>query len=149
MIRNAPLAAVAVLALILGAAACGDETDSGRTPAAEENSQPAPPAANDMGAAADGGSEITLAADPGGDLAFDKQALVAKAGKVTLAFTNDSSVPHNVEIEAESGEEAGVTETIAAAKTTKQFDLEPGVYEYYCTIDSHKDAGMEGKLTVK
>ncbi len=147
MIRNALLAAVAALALVLGAAACGDETDSDKTPAAEEKSHQAN---NDTGdTAAGGGSEIVLAADPAGDLAFDKQDVAAKAGKVTLVFTNDSSVPHNVEIEAESGEEAGVTETITAAKTTKQFDLEPGAYEYYCTIDGHKDAGMEGKLTVK
>lgn len=131
VVRKALLAGVSSMALALGVAACGDDTDSGKAPAAG------------------GRSEIALAADPGGDLAFDRQALSANAGKVTLTFTNDSSVPHNVEIDAERGEEAGVTETITATKTTKQFDLELGSYEYYCTIGSHKDAGMEGELTVK
>jgi uncharacterized cupredoxin-like copper-binding protein len=27
-------------------------------------------------------------------------------------------------------------------------DLKAGKYEYYCPVDGHKDAGMEGTLTV-
>ena len=27
-------------------------------------------------------------------------------------------------------------------------DLKPGKYEFYCPVDGHKAAGMEGTLTV-
>jgi uncharacterized cupredoxin-like copper-binding protein len=28
-------------------------------------------------------------------------------------------------------------------------DLKPGKYEFYCPVDSHKQAGMTGTLTVQ
>jgi plastocyanin len=101
------------------------------------------------GAASGGGVGQTLkiAADPGGALKFDKSSLTAEAGKVTIVMDNPSDLPHAVEIEGNGVEVAG--ETVEKGGVSKaSADLEPGEYEFYCPVGNHKDAGMEGTLTV-
>jgi plastocyanin len=93
------------------------------------------------------GSELKLAADPGGALKFDKTSLSAKPGTVTVVLDNPSDVPHAIEVEGEGVEEVG--ETVGKGGVSKvTADLEAGEYEYYCPVGNHKDAGMEGTLTV-
>ena len=102
------------------------------------------------GSSGGGGAAQTLkiSADPGGALKFDKSSLTAKAGKVTIDFDNaSSSVPHGVGIEGNGvDEESG---TVTGAKTSVTADLKPGKYEFYCPIPGHREAGMEGTLTVQ
>jgi plastocyanin len=97
-----------------------------------------------------GGSAQTLklSADAGGALKFDKSSLTAKAGKVTIAFDNPSSLPHAVEIEGKGVEQS--SDTIGKGQTTKvTATVKPGKYEFYCPVDGHRAAGMEGTLTVQ
>jgi plastocyanin len=96
-----------------------------------------------------GGAAQTLkiAADPSGAFKFDKTSLTAKAGKVTIVMDNPSDVPHAVEIEGMGVEAKG--ETVGNGGVSKATaDVKPGTYEFYCPVDGHKQAGMEGKLTV-
>jgi plastocyanin len=142
MTRRLILILFTVLALGLGLAACGGDDDDD---AADE----APPAEDtatheDTGG---GGGHITLTADPGGALAFDTMELTAPAGEVTIELVNDSGIPHNVEIEGNGVEE--VSETISSGSTELTVTLEPGEYEFYCAVDGHRAAGMEGTLTVQ
>jgi plastocyanin len=136
-----------VLALAsLSLAACGgggDDNESAST------STPAAPATTDTGGGGGGGggSTLALAADPSA-LKFDKTALTAKAGKVTIDFDNPSAIGHDVEIEQEGGEEFGKTDVISQSKATLTVNLKPGSYVFYCSVDGHRQAGMEGKLTV-
>src|ERR1051325_2139377 len=46
-----------------------------------------------------GGGDLTVTADPGGAISWDKSSLNAKAGKVTVKLVNDSQLPHAIEIE--------------------------------------------------
>ena len=93
------------------------------------------------------GSELKLTADPGGALKFDKTSLSAKPGTVTVVLDNPSNVPHAIEVEGEGIEEEG--ETVGKGGVSKvTVDVEAGEYEYYCPVGNHKDAGMEGTLTV-
>jgi plastocyanin len=94
-----------------------------------------------------GGEKLALAADPGGGLSFDKKDLEAKAGSVTIDLTNESTVPHAVEIEGNGVEEA--SDTVTAGNASVTADLEAGTYEFYCPVGNHRAAGMEGTLTVK
>jgi plastocyanin len=94
-----------------------------------------------------GGQTLKIAADPGGALKFDKSSLTAKAGKVTIVMDNPSSLPHAVEIEGNGVEAKG--DTVEKGGVSKASgELKAGKYEFYCPVDGHKQAGMEGTLTV-
>jgi plastocyanin len=126
------------------AAGCGGGSD---------NSSSSTDTAAETGGAADtgggsGGETLQLAADPSGALKFDPTSLEAKAGQVTIDFTNDSSVPHNVTIEGNGIEEVA-SDTVTGDKSSVSADLPAGTYTFYCSVDGHKAAGMEGTLTVK
>jgi plastocyanin len=94
------------------------------------------------------GQTLKLSADPGGALKFDKSSLTAKAGKVTIVMDNPSDLPHAVEIEGNGVEVAGDT-VMKGGVSKASADLKAGEYEYYCPVGNHKDAGMEGTLTVQ
>jgi plastocyanin len=130
------IAPLLVLALI--GAGCGDDDDSGGSGGG---------AAGDTGGGGKG-QTLKLSADPGGALKFDKSSLTAKPGKVTIVMDNPSDLPHAVEIEGSGVEVAG--DTVQKGGTSKaSADLKAGEYEYYCPVGNHKDAGMEGTLTVE
>jgi plastocyanin len=94
------------------------------------------------------GEKLALKAAPGSQLRYDKRTLQAKAGKVTIVMSNPSALSHSVAIEGNGVSRAGQvvapggTSTVAAA-------LKPGTYTYFCTVPGHRQAGMQGTLTVK
>jgi len=101
----------------------------------------------DKATASSGAGQLKLTADPGGALKFDKTSLTTKPGQTTIVLDNPSSVPHAIEVEGKGVEEEGETvEKGGVSKVT--VDLKPGEYEYYCPVDGHKEAGMEGTLKV-
>jgi plastocyanin len=101
------------------------------------------------GGEAGGGSTLNFEADPGGEIAYTTTEATAKAGKVTVDFKNPQSLTHDVAIESSSGQTVGQTELIGEGETSTTVNLKPGTYHYYCTVPGHREAGMEGTLTVK
>jgi plastocyanin len=96
-----------------------------------------------------GGSTVSFEADPGGELAYTTTKATAKAGQVTVDFNNPQALTHDVAIEDSSGKEVGATELIASSEDSTTVDLKPGTYHFFCTVPGHREAGMEGTLTVK
>jgi len=94
-----------------------------------------------------GGSTLDLAADPGGALHYDKQALKASAGKVSIALTNGSPLAHNVVV-AQGTRTLGQT-PIRTGSSTLSLKLPAGTYTFYCAVPGHRQAGMQGTLTVR
>jgi plastocyanin len=140
MTRRFLLVLLTALALVVAVAACGGDDD-------DESEEPAAEATTEDTGGGGGGETLMLAADPGGALAFDQTELTAAAGEVTIEFTNDSGIPHNVEVEGNGVEE--VSETITEGSTSLTLTLEPGEYEFYCAVPGHREGGMEGTLTVE
>jgi len=142
---------LATLALVAcgggGSSSTSEETSSGG--AAKEETSEAEGEKEAEGGSAGSAGAVDIEADPSGNLAFTSDTATAKAGKATINFTNESPVPHDVKIEDANGEEVGGTEVISEGSDSAEVELEPGTYTYFCSIPGHRQAGMEGTLTVK
>jgi plastocyanin len=138
--------AIAALALV----ACGSSSDSSsstsETSGGESQAEQGGAAKEEGGVS---GSTLEFEADPNGELAYTSTSETAKAGKVTIEFKNPQALTHDVAIENSNGEEVGATELIADGSDSTTVDLKPGTYTYFCTVPGHREAGMEGTLTVK
>lgn len=130
----------------LALAGCGGNSDSG-SGSGSGASGGASTGSGTSTSSGSGSGSLKLAADPGGKLMFDKKTLTAKAGKVTIAFSNSSGIPHAIAVEGNGVDKDGTT--ISSGSNTLTVDLKPGKYEFYCPVDGHRQAGMEGTLTVK
>jgi plastocyanin len=107
------------------------------------------PASTSPVAASASGSSLSIAADPSGALKFTRTSLTAKAGKVTIKFTNMAPLAHNLTIEqGTAGRVIGATPTFEGGTKTLTVDLKPGKYTFLCSVPGHRDAGMKGTLTV-
>lgn len=137
----------------LSLAACGGS--STKSSAAGASSPPAAtsPAGSGSTAASPttaGTGTVAIAADPSGQLRFDKTSLTAKAGKVTIQFTNKSPLSHNLTVaKGTSGAVIGATPTFSGGTRTLTVTLAPGTYTYFCSVPGHRQAGMQGTLTVQ
>jgi plastocyanin len=138
------------------AAACGDETPQGED-AAIENAVSNSPNTRDMpgsvtqsrtsGTTAEGTAEVVEipAAEQG--LAFAKRTATAKAGEITLRMPNPSSIEHNIALEEPAPAEGEVVGQGGTSEVT--VNLPSGTYTYFCSVPGHREAGMEGTLTVQ
>jgi uncharacterized cupredoxin-like copper-binding protein len=142
MKKFAALFALLLAALALVACGGGSDTTGEETAAAPETTKEA-----EGGSA--GASTLEFEADPSGSLAYTTDEATGKAGKATVNFTNQSPIPHDVALEDESGEMIAETEVLAEGSDSTTAELKPGKYTFYCTVPGHRQAGMEGTLTVK
>jgi plastocyanin len=151
--KKVPVAILLVLLAALLLAACGGSSSSESTGASEPTTESGGEAGGEEkegGEAEGGGGGGTLAIEAAASgLAYASTTATAKAGTVTVDFTNPQSVGHDVAIEDSSGETIGETEVISAGESSTTVELEPGTYTFYCTVPGHREAGMEGTLTVK
>ena len=112
---------------------------------APSESSPKPAASATTG----GGEALSLEANPEGQLKYSKTALSARAGKVSIDFTNMAPLAHNMTVASASGAVVGATPTFQGGAKTLTLNLKPGTYNFYCSVPGHRMAGMEGTLTVK
>ena len=115
-------------------------------PGGEQTTTPA--TTTTTGAAQGGEQTVNVSSPADGTPVFEPSKLTAKAGAVTIDYENPSPAPHSIAIEA-GGETLDESETGTEATLTASADLEPGRFVYYCTVPGHREAGMEGTLTVK
>ncbi len=138
MRKLALLASLLALAAF-GLAACGGDDEETSTEAATTETTES----------AGGGGSVSVEADPDGALAYTTTELSAPAGDVTVEFDNPSSTGHDVVIEDADGNEIARTDVITGDTTTTDAKLEAGDYTFFCSVDGHRDAGMEGTLTAE
>jgi plastocyanin len=94
--------------------------------------------------------KLALEASPTGQLAYVTNKASATAGPVTVEMPNSSGVSHNIAIQqGTSGPVLGASSFITKGTTSATVTLKPGTYTFFCQVPGHRQAGMEGALTVK
>ena len=148
-----PTAALCAALAAFAVAGCGSSNKSsssssggGATSDTTAQKPATPPAASGGGGGAS--SNLQLAADSSGQLKFDKSSLSAKAGNVTITMDNPSPVQHAIAVEGNGVDKVGSTVGMGG-KSKATVALKPGKYTFYCPVDGHRAAGMQGTLTVK
>lgn len=128
--RNRYLLVPLAAALLL--AGCGGEDEGVTTP---QPAAPPPAAPADI--------EVTGT----DDLQFQPSDVEAVAGTIEVALTAEASAPHTFTVEAEGGDQT-VVDAGPGQTASGSIDLEAGEYTFYCEVPGHREAGMEGTLTV-
>lgn len=122
-------------------AACGGGDDTSSTPATT-------PTTADTTSSGGSGATVDFEASPD-SIAYTQTDVSAPAGSDTISFNNPASIPHDVVIEDADGNQVAQTDTITDSTTETTADLQAGTYTFYCSVDGHREQGMEGTLTVK
>jgi plastocyanin len=135
------ISVLALAAFALGACGGDDDEDT----AASDTSATQTTSGTGEGA----GGTISISADPDGAIAYTETSVTAPAGDDTVEFDNPASLSHDVVIEDPDGNEVARTDVIAQDTATTTAQLEPGEYTFFCSVDGHREQGMEGTLTVK
>ena len=117
-------------------------------PSAADTQAPSPSGVASPAASAPAASGVaTTVSVEARDLSFTPKALeVAANQQFELVMHNAGVIVHNVTIDA-----PGVQLVVSPRQTgtTVVEGLAPGTYPFYCSVSGHRQAGMEGTLTVR
>ena len=92
------------------------------------------------------GEELEIEATA--QLAYVTDKAQAKAGDLTIKSPNPSGTPHNIALEGNGVEEIGDVVQDGGVSEI-QATVKPGEYTFYCSVEGHREGGMEGTLTVE
>ena len=149
---KALLTLIALPVIVVTLAACGGSSSSQHASSTATSSgagdprttTTTPPASSTPAAS----STLAVAADPSGGLKYMPSSLSTKAGKVTIDFTNKSPLPHDIVLVNSTNKTLGQTPVFQGGSRSFIVTLTPGTYTYYCSVPGHRQAGMQGTLTV-
>jgi uncharacterized cupredoxin-like copper-binding protein len=140
-----------LLAASLALAACGGSSNKSSTSTGSSGGSSGSSGGSSSGSSGSSGgasSTLKLSANSSGQLKFNTTKLSAKAGTVTLDMTNPSQVPHGIAVQGNGVAQVGKVVGHGASSTVS-VKLKPGTYTFYCPVPGHRQAGMQGTLTVK
>jgi len=162
-----------VPAIVLGIAACGDDSESSSTTvaaaatAAPTTAAPATTAAPTTTAApattaaatttTAAATETSAAAAPAAGSAvpvtesefkIEGVSPTMTAGDYTFNVTNSGNFPHNLIINGPGVDNQKTENLTAGTSGSVTVTLQPGTYEFYCGVPTHKGKGMDLTVTV-
>lgn len=94
-------------------------------------------------------ADLSVSSPADGGLVYQPNGLQAQPGNVSITYDNPSQVPHSIAVATSNGNVLGQVQPFTAGKQTVTLNnLAPGKYVFYCTVPGHREAGMQGDLTV-
>jgi uncharacterized cupredoxin-like copper-binding protein len=137
MTRRILALATAVAVAALAVAGCGSSSSSTTTKSATKS----------VTVSTSGAHAVKLSADPSGALKFNTTTLSAEAGMVTITMHNPAPLQHGIAVEGNGVDKDG--KIVGQGGTSVlALQLKAGKYTFYCPVPGHKQAGMQGTLTV-
>lgn len=91
-----------------------------------------------------GASELSFEAT---EFEFDPSEATAATGEISVSMENVGEQRHTWVIEGR--EDQTMLDANAGESDSGTVDLEAGDYVFYCDVPGHREAGMEGTLTVE
>jgi uncharacterized cupredoxin-like copper-binding protein len=88
---------------------------------------------------------LEVDADPSGQLAYVTTKASGTAGEITVKMANKSGTPHDIVIDGKGKGQIVQNGGVSQFKA----NFAAGNYTFYCSVDGHRQAGMQGTLTVK
>jgi uncharacterized cupredoxin-like copper-binding protein len=157
--RRAAAALVLAVGVGLVAGCSGDDAAGGTaadTPAADTPAAETSPAAPSSSAAASAPSspaaespaEAETVAVTEGEMFIELSEDSYSSGSYTFEVVNEGRMPHDFVVERD-GADVAATEVLQPGQSaTLTVTLEQGDYVFYCSVGSHRAAGMETPVTV-
>jgi plastocyanin len=94
-------------------------------------------------------TNLDVSSPADGGLVYQPNGLTAKPGNVDITYDNPSQVPHSIAVATANGNVLGQVQPFTNGKQSVDLtNLAPGKYVFYCTVPGHREAGMQGNLTV-
>ena len=155
----------------LGFVACGGGDDNG----SDESASAATTTATARAVVTVGDNRVDLFT-PSAELVFCRgresecavsEPATAEAGDLTIVWENGGDLKHNICMEDEQGKPVfnrvvfnggrhrsakstpRCSKKIRGSTIRARAKVKPGAYTYWCSVDGHREAGMEGTLTVR
>ncbi|HEV2061627.1 MAG TPA: c-type cytochrome [Solirubrobacteraceae bacterium] len=83
-------------------------------------------------------------------LAYVTNAARAEPGQLTIRSPNPSGTPHNIALEGPGIASPPIGKVVTDGGVSEiEARVRKGEYEFFCTVEGHREGGMEGTLTVR
>jgi uncharacterized cupredoxin-like copper-binding protein len=138
------VATVGPLAVVL-VAACGSSKKAPAGGGGGSASSSAPSASTSSSAGAAAGTAVTATETEFG-IALSTKTFTP--GTYTFTVKNDGKFPHNLTVEGPGVDKQASPKMAAGESGTLTVTLQKGSYELWCSVDAHKDKGMDMKIQV-
>jgi uncharacterized cupredoxin-like copper-binding protein len=122
--------------------ACGGSSDTASS-TTSSSSAAAPSSASESAPAA--GTEVAVTET---EFAISMPSTTMTAGTYTFKISNNGKFPHNLTVEGPGVDKTASPTLQPGASGDVTVTLAAGSYEFWCSVDSHKDKGMTAKVTV-
>ena len=133
--RRAPLA---ILAIAVALAGCGEDEGNSKGSVTAQAGKPIPVSGFEYGFEP---GTITVRGGAGGG--------ASKPVPVTFELKNDGSLPHDIHVRKDDSDLGGTEAVGDGDEASATVELEPGEYEFICSVGDHAELGMKGTLEVR